>query len=179
MTEITEDDFKRAMGAFPSGVTVITTRLPDGVDVGMTASAFASVSLEPPLVLVCVQNRLDMCDFITTASSFGVSILTADQTAISNRFAGGFIDDHGRWQPWPEHRDKFEDLEVFRLEPAGCALLNGSSVGLQCTLEHAYAGGDHTIFVGRVTALKGLADDTQMPLVYAQGRYARLDTSPK
>ena len=80
---VTKDNFKKAMGAFPSGVTVITTRLSDGTDVGMTASAFSSLSMDPPLGLVCIQNRLDMCRFIKEAGGFAVNILSAEQQDLS------------------------------------------------------------------------------------------------
>ena len=178
MKTISESDFKRAMGSFPSGVTVVTTQRPDGTDVGMTVSAFSSLSVEPPLILVCIQNRLDMCRFIESEKTFGVSILAANQSELSNRFAGGVVDEDGQWQSWPDERDKFADLAIVRLGKNGSALLDGASTGLQCVLEHAYQGGDHTIYVGRITALKILTTNNPEPLVYVHGQYAELCAEP-
>ena len=170
---VTKDIFKRAMGAFPSGVTVITTRLVDGTDVGMTASAFSSLSMEPPLGLVCIQNRLDMCRFIETAGGFAVNILASDQEALSNRFAGGFVAEAGEWQSWPEDKDKFLDLTISRGTHSGSALIHGARVSIDCRLHAVHPGGDHSIFVGHFEQIVLSDEDETESLLYAGGRYRR------
>ena len=164
-------NFKRALGKFASGVTVITVRSPDGEDHGMTASAFSSLSLDPPLVLVCIKNENQTYELIEKAGSFAVNILGRHQEAESNRFAGGYIDAEGHWQRWPEGRDKFEDLVTTRGEVSGAALIEGSLARLDCRLEHILAGGDHGIFVGRVEGAQVLDSDDSAPLLYFGGRY--------
>ena len=170
---VTKDNFKRAMGAFPSGVTVITTRLADGTDVGMTASAFSSLSMEPPLGLVCIQNRLDMYRFIEAAGGFAVNILAADQETLSNRFAGGYVDDAGQWQSWPEDKDKFADLTISRGAHTGSALIHGARASIDCRLHAVYPGGDHGIFVGHFEQIILSDQDETESLLYAGGRYRR------
>lgn len=164
--------FKQALGSFASGVTVITTRTADGGDHGMTASAFSSLSLDPPLILVCVQEQNQTHALLETAGHFAVNILARDQEESSNRFAGAIVDDEGRWLPWPVERDKFADLEFERGEACGgSALLSGCLAQLECSLEALVPGGDHGIFVGRVEAIH-LGEGE--PLLYAKGRYGGL-----
>ena len=170
---VTKDNFKKAMGAFPSGVTVITTRLSDGTDVGMTASAFSSLSMDPPLGLVCIQNRLDMCGFIKEAGGFAVNILSAEQQELSNRFAGGYVDESGQWQNWPEDKDKFADLTIERGAFSGSALIRGARARIDCRLHAVHPGGDHGIFVGHFEQIL-LADAQETEsLLSAGGRYRR------
>ncbi len=165
---IDPQEFKQALGRFASGVTVVTVHS-EGQDHGMTASAFSSLSLEPPLVLVCIQNKNRSYGLIEQSGSFAVSILARDQEALSNRFAGGFIDDEGRWQRWPEDKDKFADLSLTRGTSSGAPMLDGALAQLDCSLEAIVPGGDHGIFVGRVEGLQLSEDAT--PLLYFGGRY--------
>jgi len=170
MTPVTVESFKAAMGRFTAGVTVVTTHA-DGIDHGMTASAFCSLSLEPPLVLVCIKAKNQTYDLVKSAGSFIINILSRDHEAISNRFAGGYIDDAGRWQSWPADRDKFADIGTTRSERSGALILDGCLANVDCTLETVHDGGDHGIFVGRIQAI-ALADGEQMdPLAYFGGRY--------
>ncbi len=169
--------FKEAMGRFASGVTVITTRTPEGQHHGMTASAFCSLSLEPPLVLVCIQNDNSTYELIKTAGVFGVNLLSLAQESLSNRFAGGFINEEGKWTRWPEDRDKFEDLNIIAAERSGVALLQGSLAQLDCTLEEIHSGGDHGIFVGRVQQIIVDEEQAPNPLLYFKGRYKQLEDS--
>ena len=94
------EKFKRALGSFASGVTAVTVRTPEGHDHGMTASAFSSLSLDPPLVLVCVKVENSTHQYLEEASGFAINLLGAGQQALSNRFAGGIVDDDGQWSSY-------------------------------------------------------------------------------
>ena len=171
MEPTTSKLFKAALGRFGSGVTVVSVSA-NGTDHGMTASAFTSVSLDPPLILVCIKSENRTAELIQAAGHFGISILSAHQQDVSNRFAGGLIDDAGQWQPWPPERDKFADLDWQRGPSSNAPLLNDALCCLDCDLEHVYAGGDHGIFVGRIKQIK-LNEETQ-PLLYQGGRYRKI-----
>jgi flavin reductase (DIM6/NTAB) family NADH-FMN oxidoreductase RutF len=164
--------FRRALGRFGSGVTVITTRGPDGRDHGMTASAFCSLSLDPPLVLVCVNRNNKTHGYLEAHGSFGVSLLAEHQEGLSNRFAGGRVDEAGAWRRWPEGQSTFDDLEFVRGEVSGAPLLNGALTSLDCSLHDAADGGDHTIFIGRVHGARLRSDGVPLrPLLYFAGSY--------
>ncbi|MAA78730.1 MAG: flavin reductase [Deltaproteobacteria bacterium] len=167
-------NFRAAMGRFASGVTVVTSRAHDGRDHGMTASAFSSVSLDPPLILVCIKNENHTLEILEDETSlyhhkFAVNILARKQETLSNRFAGGYIDDNGSWQRWPEDKDKFEDLSIKR-GSSGIVLLDGALASLDCTVEHIYDGGDHKIIVGRIHDII-LSEETPNALLYFSGKY--------
>lgn len=153
-------DFKKAVGAFATGVTIITTATPTGAS-GCTASSFTSLSLDPPLVLVCLDRRTPMRDYIDKAGRFGINVLAADQPHLSQHFA--------RWSP-----DKFADID-HDIDEYGVPLLVGAISRLSCTLDRSYYGGDHVILVGRVEHID-LADGE--PLVYHMARYHRLVPHP-
>ena len=170
MQPITTDDFKAALGHFASGVTVMTTRV-DGEDFGMTASAFSSLSLEPPLVLICVKKHNRMWEALQGASRFAVNILTSSQQVVSNRFAGGTVDAAGNWIPWPEDVSRFEGLEVNRAPGSGAALLSGALAHLDCSVWKQVDGGDHTIVIGRVEFSAATPRGEGCPLVYWGGQY--------
>ena len=166
-------NFKAALGKFASGVTVVTVRSADGEDHGMTASAFTSLSLDPPLIIVCIKNENRTYELIEESDSFAVNILARTQEAESNRFAGGYIDADGQWQRWPEDRDKFADLTISRGEVSGAPLIEGSLASLDCRLEHILPGGDHGIFVGHVEGARVIEDEEPDALLYFGGRYGR------
>lgn len=152
-------DFKAALGRFPAGVTVITVATPEG-DHGMTASAFCSLSLDPPLVLVCVKKVNTTHGLLEGAAGFGVNLLAQDQMGLSNRFAG--------WGPQPE--DRFEDQGDERGAVSGARFLPGSMASLDCTLYGTRDGGDHTIFIGQVEGAVIRGDDAELaPLIYFKG----------
>lgn len=153
---IGEADFKRAMSQFASGVTVVTTEH-DGQLYGMTVASFASLSLDPPLVLICVGRRMQTHDAIAGARRFGVSILGQDQQHLSNHFASK-ID------------DKFQGID-YRRGRSGVPLLNGAICTLECELHEQLSGGDHSIFVGRV---EEAGTDERPPLVYFRSGYREL-----
>ena len=161
--------FRNALGRFAAGVTVITTRTADGTDHGMTATAFSSVSLDPPLVLICVGKKAFAHGHIEAAGSFTVNVLGAAQEALSDRFAHRIKTEDG-YVGWPNDRDKFEDLDLQRA-PSGNAMLAGNLVTIDCDVEEALPGGDHTIFIGRVQHLELADDDEQTPLLFFKGQY--------
>lgn len=171
MNDMDSRVFRDVLGRFAAGVTVITARAPDGVDHGMTATAFSSLSLEPPLVLVCVSKRSRAHDFIAESGSFAVNMLAAQQGALSDRFAHRIKTADG-YAPWPDDRDKFDDLQLSRTV-AGDAVLQGVLGYLACSLHKAVDGGDHTIYIGRVEQLEVCAPEAE-PLVFFRGRYRAL-----
>lgn len=153
--------FKAVMGQWPSGVTVVTTVDADG-PAGMTASSFSSVSLEPPLVSICIARQLQMNARIEKAGQFAVNILSKNQVDDGRRFAGML----------PGVTNRFEGLSTHTAA-TGCPLLSGVLGWVDCTLRAKYDGGDHTIFVGQVLAA-GI-DPTAAPLLYhsrAWGQFA-------
>ncbi len=143
--------FKQVMGRWPSGVTVVTTVL-DGTPFGMTASSFSSVSLDPPLISVCVAKSAFSHDKIADAGVFGVNILGADQVDHGKRFAGMLGVD-----------DRFAGVTVETAE-TGCALLPGAVGWVDCTMWQAVDAGDHSIFIGEVKAAK--VNPATAPLLY-------------
>jgi flavin reductase (DIM6/NTAB) family NADH-FMN oxidoreductase RutF len=155
--------FKSALGRLPGPVTVVTAVGPDG-PVGMTASSFTSLSLSPPLVLVCVAHRAGMHAHLSAASGFAVSVLSADQQAVSNRFAGPF------------DGPRFADLPHEPAPHSGAPWLGGAIACVDCALHAVHDGGDHSIFVGRVEAVRLSPDPREAldPLLYFAGQYRRL-----
>ena len=153
---IGEADFKRAMAQFATGVTVVTTEH-DGHLYGMTVASFASLSLDPPLVLICVGRKMQTHDAIVGAKRFGVSILAQDQQRLSNHFAS-------------KSDDKFAGIE-YRRGASGVPLLENAICTLECELHEQLSGGDHSIFVGRV---EEASTDERAPLVYFRSGYREL-----
>jgi len=145
--------FKEAMSHFASGVTVVTTEH-DGTSYGMTVASFASLSLHPPLVLVCIERSVKTHDALRSSGKFAVSILSSEQSAVSNRFAS-------------KAEDKFASVDVRRGEH-GLPLIGGAICTLECRVQSELPGGDHTIFVGEV--LDAQTSDGA-PLVYYRSAY--------
>jgi len=149
--------FRSVLGRFASGVTVLTTRDEDGGDHGMTASAFCSVSLEPPLVLACIDRAATLWPMLhDVGRRFGISILAEEQEALSRRFAG---DD-----------ERFAGVGFAR-GPAGSALLDDAVAHLECTVYAVHDAGDHAIVVGHVDHVGVRADGA--PLLYYRSGYGR------
>jgi len=157
---IDDAQFKLAMSHFASGVTVVTTEH-EGTPYGMTVASFASLSLHPPLVLICIEKAVKTHDALEAAQKFGVSILASSQADLSGRFASKKID------------DKFAGVAVTRSEELGVPLLDGAICALECRLHSALPGGDHTIFVGEVVGLRATSGD-EAPLVYFRSGYRQL-----
>lgn len=147
--------FRNALGAFATGVTVVTTRSEQSGDVGLTANSFNSVSLDPPMVLWSLAKTSKALDTFMTTSHFAVHVLASDQEALSTRFARAGT-------------DKFADLPIDRGVGA-IPLLTDCSARFQCRTAFRYEGGDHMIFVGQVEAFDHW---NRPPLVFHAGRYA-------
>jgi len=151
------DEFRAVMGCFATGVTIVTTRFGDELH-GMTANAVTAVSLEPPLVLVCVDKSADSHDIIDASGVFALSILSRDQGPLSRRFAvKEGAPAHGL-EGVPHHS-----------RATGAPVLDGCLAYLDCRIVGRYPGGDHTIFVGEVVDAGRL--DGGEPLVFFEGRY--------
>jgi flavin reductase (DIM6/NTAB) family NADH-FMN oxidoreductase RutF len=156
---IDPDSFRSVLGRFASGITVVTTVDADGRDVGMTVSAFSSVSLRPPLVQVCIDKTASMYGALMQATRFSVNILAAEQEALSRRFAA--VDS--------SHR--FDGVGYERGEN-GVVLLDDALGHLECIVSARHEAGDHTIFVGEVE--RASAGEGR-PMLYYRGGYAQLE----
>jgi flavin reductase (DIM6/NTAB) family NADH-FMN oxidoreductase RutF len=153
--------FRRAVGHFASGVTVVTCRV-GGVDHAMTASAFTSVSLDPVLVLVCVDKEARFRDAVLEATDWGVSVLSVADRRAAEWFAMKGRPLIGQMDRHPHHRDV-----------TGAALLDNAIAWLECRTHAVYDGGDHDIVVGAVIAAAE-GDRDAVPLLHHRGRYGRL-----
>lgn len=150
--------FRQLLGRFATGVTVLTTRGPGGRPVGMTASSLASVSLQPPLISVCVDASADMHRALSVSGDFVVNILRADQEPLSRRFAELPAEERFAGVGWRE-------------TGTGLVVLEGSIGHIECERYTEFPLGDHTLFVGRVT---GGATADGIPLLYFRGGYGAL-----
>jgi flavin reductase (DIM6/NTAB) family NADH-FMN oxidoreductase RutF len=155
---IDPDLFRAVLGRFATGITIVTTRDVEGRDHGMTVSAFSSLSLDPPLVLICIGNEATMAPVMATATSFAVNVLSAAQEALSRRFSGKLD-------------DRFADLAATR-GPLGNVVLDDVLASLECRVVARHPAGDHVIVVGQVEG--GVARDGR-PLLYYRGGYAQLE----
>ena len=151
-----EAHFKLAMSHFASGVTIVTT-IHDGTLYGMTVASFASLSLRPPLVLVCIEKSVKTHDAIAKTRRFGVSILSEEQGSLSNRFASRI-------------EDKFSDVGVS-YATNGVPLIDDAITALECEVRDQLPGGDHSIFVGEVMSIR--TRDAK-PLLYFRSGYHEL-----
>jgi flavin reductase (DIM6/NTAB) family NADH-FMN oxidoreductase RutF len=152
------DAFRSILGRFATGVTVVTTCDANGEDHGMTVSAFGSVSLVPPLVLVCIDHAASMYPAMEVATHFAVNILSAGQEALSRRFAS-------------QEPNRFDGVGYVRGQ-TGAALLDDVLASLECRLVDRHTAGDHTIFIGEVEAA---TSRSERPLLYYRGGYAQLE----
>lgn len=155
---INKDEFRAALGRFTSGVTVITIKDRSGRLHGITVSAFSSVSLDPPLILVCIEKKAGSHQAFAESEFFNINILEESQQHLSDHFASHLP-------------NKFEDVEYFENEN-GLPLLKDALVHLGCRLVYAYPAGDHTIFVGEIQS-SSVRDGK--PLVYFHGNYRKLE----
>jgi flavin reductase (DIM6/NTAB) family NADH-FMN oxidoreductase RutF len=156
-TQTPADQLRRAIGRFATGVTVVTTQDQDGAPVGTTATAVSSLSLEPPLLLVCLTNASSTLRAILTRRIFSVNILAEHQHELSSNFARS--GEHASW-----------DAVSYGSWPSGSPRIDGSVAGLECALSHVLDGGDHRIVLGRVLHAEA-EDDSIRPLIHWRGRY--------
>jgi len=159
---VTLDEFRDALGRFASGVTVITVERAQAEVHGMTANAFCSVSLRPPLVLVCIDHLAETYLHIRERRQFGVSVLKAEQEALSEFFA----------DPERNHDAAYRLGVQYRPMRSGTPVLQNALANLDCSVVHDYEGGDHTIFVGEV---REVIVSEGAPLLYFRGRYGMSD----
>jgi 3-hydroxy-9,10-secoandrosta-1,3,5(10)-triene-9,17-dione monooxygenase reductase component len=148
------DDFRRTLGHFCTGVTVVTTSL-DGVPAGFACQSFAAVSLDPPLVLFCPAKQSRTWPAIEQAGRFCVNVLAGDQAAVSALFGG-------------RREGKFEQTP-WALSPGGMPVLSGVLTWIDCTVQAVHDAGDHFIVTGAVEALGGA--DPRSPLLFHRGEY--------
>ncbi len=150
--------FRDALGCFATGVTIITAMDADGNPVGLTANSFTSVSLDPPLLLVCVANNAGSAAVLRDTERFAVNVLQIGQQPTSNRFAG-------------KGEDRFANTP-WEVGEFGTPVLTGSLSSFECARDAVHDGGDHFILVGRV--LKAMFEPRRDPLLYFRGKYRRL-----
>lgn len=146
------DDFKTVMSKFSTGVTIVTSTF-EGSHHGLTVNAFCSVSLSPPLVLICIEKGTKGHLFIEKSGRFAVNMLSSQQVTLSRRFSDPETDTDAR----------FRGVD-FALSANGLPWLSGAIAHLDCRIHQSYDGGDHTIFVGEVMDLQ--TDSEPFPLIY-------------
>jgi flavin reductase (DIM6/NTAB) family NADH-FMN oxidoreductase RutF len=152
------ETFRRAVGRFATGVTIVTAKDAGGRDHGMTVSAFAALSLHPPLVLVCIDRSADMFEVLQRSDRFCINVLAADQEPVSQRFCD--LD--------PEQR--FEGIAITRTQH-GIAVLPNEVALVECRVTARHDGGDHGIFVAEV---ESAVTTGREPLIHFRGAYHRL-----
>jgi len=157
------DEFRATLGRFATGITVVTAGA-GGLVHGMTANAFASLSLDPLLALVCVERDAVMRKVLHEAGCFAVSVLAADAEPLARWFS-----DSSR----PSGPAQFDPVAWSPGPVTGAPLLDASVAWLECDVHAVHDGGDHEIFVGRVRSLE--RSGREEPLLYYGGEYARLD----
>ncbi len=157
------NEFRRVMGHFATGVTIVTTKN-EGEYHGLTVNSFTSVSLDPMLVLVNISKHADSHDLIRNSRIFAVNFLTAEQEWLSNIFASNDV------------LDRFAGLDV-REAVSGAPLLDGIMAYLDVRVREIIDGGDHSVFIGEVTGQQVLLPDAP-PLLYYRGNYAHIVPCP-
>lgn len=154
---VTGDQFRRACGHFATGVTIASVLDFNGTPHGLTVNSFSSVSLDPPLILICLGHEVTNIEDFRAAEYFGISMLSKAQREISERFARK---GHDRFNGTPWHSGK-----------TGVPLLDNALAEVECAVHHRFTAGDHDILVGEMVAA-GVADGE--PLIYYAGRYREL-----
>ena len=160
--DVAAEEFRAAMGSFAAGVTIITTLDASGTPQAVTATAFSSVSLSPPLCLVCIAKRTRTYQPLLLKGSFAVNILRAEQEWLSTRFASSPI-------------DRFKSVAWEPGAVTGCPIIAGALVSLECRVVEVHSGGDHDIFLG---SPKSIRVNEGAPLVYWRGSYSSLPPAP-
>ncbi len=155
---VSNEEFRTALGRFASGVTVVTCKdQADGLH-GITVSAFCSVSLNPPLILVCIDNRSSSLEHLAAGCLFAVNILSEEQQHLSQKFAS-------------RDPNRFAGVDFTESEATRSPLLDNAIAHLECRAVYNYPAGDHTIIVGEVETIQ-VTDDK--PLLYCRGSYQKM-----
>ncbi len=162
-TGISNDEFKAVMSRHAGGVTVVTTVDADGRLHGLTATSFTSLSMNPPLCLVCVDKRTGSHDPMTRSRVFAVNVLTDQQEAVSNTFAS-------------RREDKFDQVRHEKSPATGCPVFPDALAWMECEVRDVLPSGDHDIFVGEIRSVQ---INEGKPLVYWSGAYADVQPRPK
>ena len=157
MAPVTSDEFRRACGRFATGVTIATIFDSQGLPHGLTVSSFTSVSLDPPLILICLGHKVTVIETFRKARAFGINILSAAQQPLSDRFAR-------------KGHDRFDGVAWERGE-SGVPLIPGALAHIECTMHERFTSGDHDIFVGLMVRERVAEGD---PLIYYASRYRGL-----
>lgn len=160
---LTKDEFRRLIGCFPTGVTIITMARGNEVR-GMTANAVTSVSLDPLLLLICVDKRTITHQFLEEAQAFAVNILAEDQEHVSRALASHDSEDARRLMG-----------HSYRPGQTGSPILDDCVAHIECRVTEIFPGGDHSIFIGQVEA--GEVTREAPPLIFHRGKYGRLHAS--
>jgi flavin reductase (DIM6/NTAB) family NADH-FMN oxidoreductase RutF len=155
---VTPDQFRQVMGNFATGITVVTTKNAHGKPYGLTVNSFTSVSLDPVLVLVCLDHKLSGLQAFKDSKHFGVSILSEQQEHLSRMFA---------------KKDSERPDEIYYEGNLGVPLLHNSIAVMECEVVKIYEGGDHLIFLGEVQGAE-LKQQLDHPLLYFRGKYQKL-----
>jgi flavin reductase len=158
---LTARDFRKALGQFATGITVVTVEREPGAVFGMTANSFTSVSLNPMLILICVDEKAKILPLLHEKKHFGVSVLKQGQQAISEYFAQSEQDAEA------EQRLALH----YRRTPGGVPVLEGTALQLSCSVVDAHVAGDHTIFVARVQDAEIHGGE---PLLFFRGEYRHI-----
>jgi flavin reductase (DIM6/NTAB) family NADH-FMN oxidoreductase RutF len=162
---IASGELRRVFGNFATGVTVVTCRVGQRKH-GITVNSFTSVSLDPPLVLICIDRKAIAWQMIPEAGTFAINILTSQQRAVCDYFAKRlFLDPDNEFAEIP-HVDGV----------TGSPVLEDALAVIECRLVNTYPGGDHDIFIGEVVAVQVLRDDA--PLLFHRGRFPEIAASP-
>ncbi len=157
MTPVTADEFRRACGRFATGVTIASVLDSRGTPHGLTVSSFTSVSLHPPLVLICLGHAVTIIDHFRHSRFFGINVLAETQRELSDRFARKGL-------------DRFNELDWLRGE-TGVPLLPGVLANIECEIRDRFTSGDHDIFVGEMVNAVVFEGE---PLIYFGSRYRLL-----
>ena len=156
----TSAEFRRACGRFATGVTIATVLDAEGTPHGLTVSSFTSVSLDPPLILICLGHRVSAIDAFRASAHFGINVLAEDQRDLAERFAR-------------LGQDRFDGLQ-WRSGRTGVPLLPGVLAAMECAVRQRVTAGDHDIFVGEMVGARAAGG---APLIHFAGAYQRLDRS--
>src|SRR5579872_4878654 len=156
---VTSEEFRRACGRFATGITIASVLDAAGTPHGLTVSSFVSVSLEPPMVSICLGHAVALIDIFRASPYFGINVLAEDQQALSELFAR-------------KGHDRFNGLDWYHGEVTGVPLLPGVLAAIECAVEQRITAGDHDIFVAQMVGARAVDGE---PLIHFMGRYRKLD----
>lgn len=162
--DINEKNFRETMAMFPTGVTVVTARTPEGIDFGLTISSFTSLSLSPPQILFCLSRSSHTLPFFDIGFSFVVNILSADQSDLCHHFSKSYAS---------SVPTDWDSLSRIRHSSSGCRLLEGALAYVICQVDTCHVSGDHQIIVGTVRDLIK-QDSVLTPLIRHNRQYCQL-----